>query len=89
MAETVGRFDQIMANINTLFKARNIAPGLQIYQLASDSMTWLLDQGSHEIAIPAVLREHQEWCALIPVGNPCQITTTGLKWNLSKPPKIK
>lgn len=84
MAETCGRFDQIMANINTLFKARNIMPAVKIYHLASDSISWLMDQGSHEIPIPNNLRENQEWCALIPIGNPCQVTTEGLKWNLSK-----
>lgn len=84
MAENCGRFDQITANINTLFKARNIVPGLKIYHLASDSITWLLDQGSHEIKIPENVRKSKEWCALIPIGSPCQVTTTGLKWNLSK-----
>lgn len=84
MAETCGRFDQIIANINTLFKARNIDPGLKIYHVASESITWLLDVGSHEIPVPLNLREQKEWCALMPIGNPCVLTTTGLKWNLSK-----
>lgn len=84
VAETCGRFDQIMGNINTLHKASNFAPEMRIYHLSSDCATWLLGEGSHVINVPVCVRENNEWCALIPIGSPCRATTTGLKWNLSK-----
>lgn len=84
VAEVNGRFDQIMANIATLFKRKSIMPDAQIYQVATESITWLLEPGSHVIKVPSCLRQRKDWCALIPVGSPCQVTTTGLKWNLSE-----
>ncbi|KAG5870550.1 hypothetical protein JTB14_025894 [Gonioctena quinquepunctata] len=82
LVDTCGRFDQIMANINALFKSRNILGEIKVFQIAATSLTWLLDPGKHEIEIPSTLRKNQVWCALIPVGFPCIVTTTGLKWNL-------
>lgn len=84
LVDTSGRLDQIVANINTLFKARCIMPDVKVIQMASNSLTWLLAEGTHQIHIPQLLRKHDDWCALIPVGNPCRVTTTGLKWNLGK-----
>ncbi|KAJ8917172.1 hypothetical protein NQ315_012664 [Exocentrus adspersus] len=82
LADTCGRFDQIMANINTLYKSRDILTDTKVYQVASTSITWLLSKGRHSISVPVVLRDSQEWCALIPIGGPCVVTSTGLKWNL-------
>lgn len=84
IADTCGRFDQIMANINTLYKARNILPKTKVFILSQESLTWLIDEGSHAIDIPASVLKNDEWCALIPVGCPCQVSTKGLKWNLSE-----
>lgn len=84
IADTSGRFDQVIANINTLYKANSIIPGIKVFQLSKESLTWLLNNGCHSIEIPEILRESEEWCALMPIGNPCQVTTKGLKWNLSK-----
>lgn len=73
-----------MANINSLFKAKTICPNVNIFQLANDSLTWLLYKGRHKIIIPEILRKNNNWCALIPIGEECDnVTTTGLKWNLS------
>ncbi|XP_076258642.1 thiamine pyrophosphokinase 1 isoform X2 [Rhynchophorus ferrugineus] len=83
LADTSGRFDQILANINTLFKAPSFLGEKKIYHIASNSITWLLKPGSHKIIIPENLRRDQEWCALIPIGSSCKATTTGLKWNLN------
>ncbi|CAG9815449.1 unnamed protein product [Phaedon cochleariae] len=82
LADTCGRFDQIMANINALFRSRDILKGIRIYQIASTSLTWLLDEGFHSISIPEGLVSNRDWCALIPIGGPCQVSTTGLKWDL-------
>lgn len=73
-----------MANINTLHKALNICPNSNVYQLANSSLSWLLCKGKHKIHIPDVLRRNHTWCALLPVGEPCtDVSTSGLKWNLS------
>lgn len=71
-----------MANINALYKIRGILPNTRVFLIAAKSITWLLNTGFHVIHIPDNLRKHQEWCALIPIGEPSIITSTGLKWNL-------
>ncbi|RZC33852.1 thiamine pyrophosphokinase 1, partial [Asbolus verrucosus] len=85
IAENCGRFDQILANINTLYKAGNILKNVKIFLIASKSLTWLLSEGiTHTINIPLNLRQNHEWCALIPIGSPSFVSTSGLKWNLDK-----
>ncbi|KAF5302444.1 hypothetical protein FQR65_LT08534 [Abscondita terminalis] len=83
LIDTSGRFDQILANINTLFKAQTIIPNVNVVLVGGDSLTWLLKENLvHRIKIPDILSQKQSWCALIPIGRPCTVTTTGLKWNL-------
>jgi thiamine pyrophosphokinase len=88
VAETSGRLDQILGNINTLLKIKRInTPETNrptIFMVSSNSISWLLEQGVHKIHIPEHLAEKRLWCALIPVTGPSVVTTTGLKWNLSK-----
>ncbi|XP_065337603.1 thiamin pyrophosphokinase 1 [Cloeon dipterum] len=80
LVETSGRIDQIMANINTLFKSKNILH-CPVYQLASNSISWLLQEGHHKILIPS--QYNNKTCSLVPVGSPAKhVTSTGLKWNL-------
>ncbi|XP_001602529.2 thiamin pyrophosphokinase 1 isoform X2 [Nasonia vitripennis] len=85
LAETSGRFDHIVANINTLYKTKNIVdPQTEIIQLASNSLTWLLKAGRHKILIPDKLVVQKCWCALVPFGNSSsRVSTTGLRWNLN------
>jgi len=80
-AESSGRFDHVMANIQTLFLARKeVQLSLPLYLLSSESVTWLLEPGRHHIVVPpAACRGH---CGLLPVGGPATVTTTGLRWNL-------
>ncbi|TRY99686.1 hypothetical protein DNTS_021747, partial [Danionella cerebrum] len=62
-----GRFDQIMASVETLFHAQK--------------MTDLPVLGrQHRLNVNTGLEG--KWCSLIPVGSPCLTTTSGLKWNL-------
>lgn len=84
LAEISGRFDQLISNVNTLFKAKNILEDTRIFIFCPDSFTWLMDTGEHVLSIPQVLRDKQEWCGLLPIGSPAQVSTTGLKWNLSR-----
>jgi len=80
--ETSGRFDQIMGNINTLLKLQSDA--LNIYLLASNSMTWVLRPGKHTIHIPTECLEKRGWCSLLPIGKAAHnVTTKGLRWNLA------
>lgn len=83
IVENMGRFDHLLGNINTLYKSGKIIPNVQIIQVASDSLTWLLKAGFHRIRIPNVLLQGNNWCGLLPIGAPAKhISTTGLKWNL-------
>lgn len=83
LCETSGRLDQILANINTLFK--NLQKPAEIsrpvFILSANSLSWLLTPGDHEIHIPDSVKKL--WCALIPVLEPTMVTTNGLKWNLT------
>ncbi|XP_076220934.1 thiamine pyrophosphokinase 1 isoform X2 [Nomia melanderi] len=81
--ESSGRFDHILGNINTLYKSGKLIGEIQVIQVASNSLTWILEPGFHSISIPNALVQNSSWCGLIPIGTPVnQISTTGLKWNL-------
>ena len=76
-----GRFDHDMANINALYKWTKHFDSLTL--LSNENMVQLLEPGRHVI-IPDRNLEGPT-CGLIPIGLPVDnITTNGLKWNLSK-----
>ncbi|KZC13134.1 Thiamin pyrophosphokinase 1 [Dufourea novaeangliae] len=82
--DSSGRFDHIVGNINTLYKSDKLIGQIQVIQIASDSLTWVLKPGFHSISIPNILVQNNTWCGLLPIGTPVNcISTTGLKWNLN------
>ncbi|XP_034944900.1 thiamin pyrophosphokinase 1 [Chelonus insularis] len=86
LVETAGRLDQIIANINTLYRSREFMEDkTPVICISSNSLTWLLRSGEHRIKIPEKLRTCKSWVGLIPFG-PQQnsISSTGLKYNLDK-----
>ncbi|KAL5285539.1 TPK1 family protein [Megaselia abdita] len=82
LQEFSGRLDQIMGNINTLYKCGDILDNHRLFLLSSCSMTWLLKPGQHSIQIPKELCDQNRWCSLLPIGDKSVVTSDGLKWNL-------
>jgi thiamine pyrophosphokinase len=88
LEETSGRLDQILGNINTLYRVKELyapdADRITIYMISSSSISWLLESGKHKIYISDEVVKKKLWCALIPIGGKSLVTTAGLKWNLGK-----
>lgn len=89
VAQSSGRLDQILGNIQTLHLVREerlLNPNTKMYLMSGDCIAWLLSPGDHIIDVPEECRCNEEcWCALMPVGEACDsVTTSGLKWNLGK-----
>uniref|UniRef100_A0A0A9WIU9 Thiamin pyrophosphokinase 1 n=1 Tax=Lygus hesperus TaxID=30085 RepID=A0A0A9WIU9_LYGHE len=84
VCECTGRIDQTYSNINTLRLGAELPGNPSLYLLTSDSISWHLRRGKHIIHIPQHLRDKQQWCAILPFEpKESQITSTGLKWNLT------
>jgi len=76
-----GRFDHMMANINTLYTAHELQKK-PVYLLSSTQVVSLLQPGSHVIKVDTGFEG--DWCGLLPIGDAAkQVYTTGLKWNLN------
>jgi thiamine pyrophosphokinase len=73
-----GRFDHVLANVNTLFLAKKICD-LPLYLISEDSVAFVVDKGKCSVTSSW----QGSWCGLIPINGPCRsVTTTGLKYNL-------
>jgi len=81
--ENTGRFDHIMANIQTLFLAEEIpeVKDIPVYLVSSQSVTWLLAPGQHTIRLGKrdLSGSH---CGLIPMAGDARVWSSGLQWNL-------
>lgn len=89
MVNMCHRVDHFLSNLNTLYKSKtkDLYFDEDIYLLGRNSLTWLLQAGTHRIHVPQSLRLHPEnnYVGFFPMGSVCdECTTTGLKWNLSK-----
>lgn len=89
MVNMCHRVDHFLSNLNTLYKSKtkDLYFNEDIYLLGRNSLTWLLQAGTHRIHVPQSLRLHPEnnYVGFFPMGSACnECTTTGLKWNLSK-----
>ncbi|XP_016106350.1 thiamin pyrophosphokinase 1-like [Sinocyclocheilus grahami] len=77
-----GRFDQIMATVETLFHAQKMTD-LPVVVIQDRSLAVLLQEGrQHHLNMNTGLEG--KWCSLVPVGSPCLTTTSGLKCNLGE-----
>lgn len=82
VCETSGRFDQIVANVNTLYLNHQDPHSCVVYILSGHSLSWLLHPGDNEIHIPDYLRGY--WCSLVPFQHPTVVSSSGLRWNLNE-----
>lgn len=80
LTEHSGRIDHMMAQINSLHK---IHWG-ELFLMSHDTLAWILRPGVHRFTIPEQFVENQVWCSYIPMGSAAQVTTKGLKYDLSK-----
>ncbi|KAI4896160.1 hypothetical protein NFI96_032374 [Prochilodus magdalenae] len=77
-----GRFDQIMATVETLFHAQKMTE-LPVVVIQGSSLALLLRKGRQQrLCVNTGLEG--SWCSLVPVGGPCVTTTSGLRWNLGE-----
>ncbi|XP_076868899.1 thiamine pyrophosphokinase 1 [Brachyhypopomus gauderio] len=76
----LGRFDQIMATVETLFHAQKMTD-VPVVVIQGSSLAVLLREG-RQLQLGVNTGLEGDWCALVPVGGSCITTTSGLKWNL-------
>ena len=72
-----GQWDREMSNLNVMMKHEEFRSVL----VGDDSIARLLLPGVNEIRMDFELEG--PGCSLIPLGQPCRVTTKGLKWDLT------
>jgi thiamine pyrophosphokinase len=79
LGELGGRFDHTMGMIQTLY----LFPSLELYILSRSALTFLIFKGKSKISMKRDLVGNH--IGLLPIGYPVtNISTFGLKWNLTK-----
>ena len=73
-----GRIDHNLSCISTLIKYSN-QKSLPIYLLDIQSSLSCVLNGARSIKT----NPRSEWCSIVPVGEPCVVTTTGFRWDLT------
>lgn len=82
MTDFGGRIDQTLSQINTLFNAP-VPDHVRLYLRSHQTIAWLLQPGQNEINVPKNYVLEQIWCSYVPISGDCNVTTTGLKYDLS------
>lgn len=83
-SDFTGRLDHALANISSLYDES--LRELHTYLISSESLTFLLRKGVNVIYVDDDDAELYcgKYCGLFPLAKPAMVTTSGLKWNLSK-----
>ncbi|KAI6659840.1 thiamine pyrophosphokinase 1 [Oopsacas minuta] len=76
-----GRFDHVLACINSLYTWNNGHPSVPAYLISETTICFLLPAGRNMISFPP--GHEDQFCGLVPIGEPAScVTTTGLRWNV-------
>ncbi|KAK6042719.1 thiamine diphosphokinase [Cooperia oncophora] len=77
---TAGRFDHVLAAINSLYYSTNQL-NLEVYCLDSENLTFVLDEGEYVVNINRRLVTGT--CGVVPFcQKPTVVTMSGFRWNL-------
>ncbi len=76
-----GRLDHALSNLHTLYD--ECLSNVFCYLVSLESLTFLLRKGQNIIFVDDDVHRGQ-YCGLIPLARPIQVTTQGLKWNLNR-----
>ena len=79
------RVDHVLSNLNALFTSKTYFPShINVCLLSHESCSWLLSPGETLIDLEACDYEKPQWCCLLPIQSPAQVSTTGLRSNFTK-----
>lgn len=76
-----GRLDHALSNLHTLYD--ECLSNVNCYLVSPESLTFLLRKGQNIIYVDDDVHRGR-YCGLIPLAQPVQVTTHGLKWNLKR-----
>ncbi|KAI9733805.1 MAG: hypothetical protein M1818_007072 [Claussenomyces sp. TS43310] len=80
-----GRVDQGIATLNHLYMFQQDYSDGKVYLLSTEAITFVLKVGTHRIRVrgpeePSILGKN---VGIIPMKQPCHITTSGLTWDVT------
>jgi len=76
-----GRLDHALSNLHTLYD--DCLCNVRCYLVSPESLTFLLRKGQNIVFVDDDAHRGR-YCGLIPLAQPAQVTTHGLKWNLNR-----